>query len=341
MRRLGDMRPDGTINMAVPLPMSSTGKVRRCCPNPECRPGLFLLGDGPETISDCESGMRRVPQSGGTTCPYCGTDGEDLDWLCPEDADHAHEHLVWASERGVVQDLQRISKRFNRELSGNPLGISIEIEDDNRPAPSTWIEDLLRELACNRCGRKYGVYAVGLFCPDCGGANLAAHFNREVELIGWQLDLAEGAEDRELGWRLLGNAHEDVLTALETHLKTVYRFTVLKRYDDEERYRFLKKGAGNVFQNQERAVACFAGLGIDIHGDLDDSERQLLEVYVSTRHVIGHNLGIVDQRFADATTDGQEGETVPLVVGDVRRFAALAMDIVAGLEVAIPELNQV
>jgi len=56
--------------------------------------------------------------------------------------------------------------------------------------------------------------------------------------------------------------------------------------------------------------------------------------------VIGHNLGLVDQRFTEQTERGQEGKTVPLVVGDVRRFAGVAGRLVSGLEEVTPELAQ-
>jgi uncharacterized Zn-finger protein len=173
MRQFGDMRPDGTFKLSIPLPTTPTGKVRRCCPNPDCRPGLSLLGDAPETTPDRLPGMRRVPQSPGMTCPYCGTDAEDDEWMCPEDIDHAIEQVGWAAERDTARELGRMARDFNRRVGGGPLGISVKVKGGNRSRPRVWIEDLLRELACNRCGREYGVYAVGLFCPDCGAANLA------------------------------------------------------------------------------------------------------------------------------------------------------------------------
>ncbi len=168
MRQLGEMRSDGTFELSVPLPTTPTGKVRRCCPNPDCRPGLSLLGDGPEAIPGRLPGMRRVPQSARMTCPYCGTDAEDDDWLCPEDLEHVLDQVGWAAERDTAKELQRMAQDFNRKVGGGLLGISMEVEGVSRSRPRAWIEDLLRELACDRCGREYGVYAIGLFCPDCG-----------------------------------------------------------------------------------------------------------------------------------------------------------------------------
>ncbi|MCH8990909.1 MAG: hypothetical protein IIA44_04045 [Acidobacteria bacterium] len=160
------------------------------------------------------------------------------------------------------------------------------------------------------------------------------------ELAPAEVTLVESVEDREVRWRLLGNAHEDVLTALETYLKVVYRFVVDQRYSGDERERLLKRGDGNAFQSQGRAAERYSDLGIELVRDLAESERRLLDVYVHTRHVIGHNLGLVDRRFAGRTERGQEGETVPLVVDDVQRFAAVARRIVAGLEDVTPELRQ-
>lgn len=340
MRQFGEMGPDDTFELSVPLPTTQTGKVRRCCPNPDCQPGFFLLGDGPGTVSEQLPGMRRLPQSAGVTCPYCGTDAGDDDWMCSEDLDHALEQVGWAAERDTASELRRMADDFNREVGGGLFGISMRIEGGSRPRPQAWIEDLLRELACDRCGREYGVYAIGLFCPDCGATNLAVHFDREVELIDRELDLSQDVENREMSWRLLGNAHEDVLTALETYLKVVYRFVVDRRHQGEDRMRLVKRSEGNAFQNPDRAAKRYTELGIQLLGDLEDDERQLLDVYVHTRHVIGHNLGLVDERFTDETDRGQEGQTVPLVAEDVRRFAEVAAHVIRGLEDSIPELAQ-
>lgn len=274
------------------------------------------------------------------TCPYCGTDAEDDDWLCTEDLEHALEKVGWAAERDAATELQRLAKGFNRKVGGGAVGISMEVKGGSRSRPRAWIEDLLQELACDRCGREYGVYAIGLFCPDCGAANLAVHFSREIDLIGRQLDLAEKAEDREMGWRLLGNAHEDVLSALEAYLKVVYRFVVEQRYEGDDRERLLKRSGVNAFQSPDRAAERYRDLGLELLQDLGEDQRQLLDVYVDTRHVIGHNLGLVDQRFTERTDRGSEGETVPLVVGDVRRFANVAGQLISRLEEVTPELAQ-
>jgi hypothetical protein len=65
---------------------------------------------------------------------------------------------------------------------------------------------------------------------------------------------------------------------------------------------------------------------------LTDDELAVLEVNIQKRHVIGHNLGIVDARFAERASDARLGETVHLVAEDIREFATLALTVVSALD---------
>lgn len=338
LARFGKERPDGLWELSISLPASETGKVRRCCPDRECTPGLFLLGDAPDGPPARTASMRRAPQTDGVTCPYCGTDTGDEDWICTEDENYAIEQITQAVVQDARDHLDQTARAFSRKSSGL-LGISMRIEGRSGFHSRVIIEDLLRELSCHQCGREYGVFAIGLFCPDCSVANLTVHFAREVELVCHQLDLADAAEDQEVAWRLLGNAHEDVVTALETYLKVTYRFVVKRRYDNEKAAHVLESLRGNTFQNPDRAVDRYADLGVNLFGGLDEDERRLVNIYVNMRHVIGHNLGIVDEKFTQATEQGSPGETVVLKADDVRKFADVGQHVIFDLEAALPELS--
>jgi hypothetical protein len=67
--------------------------------------------------------------------------------------------------------------------------------------------------------------------PGCGAPNIHLHFAREAALVRHQVELADNlaSEQSELAYRLMGNAHEDVLTAIEATLKTVYLYKVASR----------------------------------------------------------------------------------------------------------------
>ncbi len=75
-------------------------------------------------------------------------------------------------------------------------------------------------------------------------------------------------------------------------------------------YLYAQKRAGNVgikigndFQNIERAQKRFAEFSLDPFDQLTDHERDILELNIQKRHVIGHNLGVVDDKFAKHAAD--------------------------------------
>jgi len=51
---------------------------------------------------------------------------------------------------------------------------------------------------------------------------------------------------------------------------------------------------------------------------------------IQKRHIIGHNLGLADERYLTSTGDGAEGQSVRLVGDEVREFAKSAYRVVVG-----------
>jgi hypothetical protein len=197
-----------------------------------------------------------------------------------------------------------------------------------KPKPRFARQDLMRELICDHCGRDYCVFAIGLFCPDCGAPNLRLHFVRETELVSDQVSLAEeiSVDKEELAYRLLGNAHEDVLTAHEATLKAVYLHGKSLAGTSP-----LPK-VGNDFQNVEKALKRFEELGLNPFDGLTTDEMDVLQLNIQKRHVIGHNLGVVDSKFATHASDAKIGETVNLVGEDIREFATISQKVIDNLD---------
>jgi hypothetical protein len=200
LKRLEALRTGGTLEkmeLAFPLPKSPKGRVQRYCPSTECAPRRFQLSDPPasQPISDEHQHLiRRQPGTPGSTCPYCGRDADDSSFTAPEDIEAAEEYVAWAFHQDTADHMDEIAGNFTRQLQNSFLPLSMTVERSNEPAPYAWREDLLRGLTCDLCGRSYGVYAIALYCPDCGGPNLHVHFAREVELVGKQVELSVQAE---------------------------------------------------------------------------------------------------------------------------------------------------
>lgn len=336
-RKPGTSSFDDTIALAIPPPKSSSGKTRRRCPNKDCAPRLFLIGTN-EVLTDLknepDAGIRRRPGTPGCTCPYCGGDGDDNDFITPEDIEYAKETAMAAVKQDLIDHLKDFARDLNRSFDSRKslLSLSIDVTASPIRPPRAFREDLLRNLQCNACRREYGVFAIGLYCPDCGSKNLGVHFNRELELVAKQIDGAEAKNDegeREYAYRLLGNAHEDVLTAFEMYQKTVYRYLVKSR--KPAGWEKLLS-VGNDFQKSWKSIERFKNLGIAPYQSLTEVEIERLNVLAKKRHVIGHNLGVADSMYIEYDQAAKDGQTLHLKATEVEEFAVLCQTIVTELE---------
>lgn len=338
--RLEKYKVGGTkdkMELNFPLPKSPSGKAYRWCPDEDCMPRLFLLGDS-ERPEDLEvSQLRRAPGTRGTTCPYCGLDADDEDFNYAGDIDAVQKYIEWAASRDVSDFLDKTAKDFNRsQRRGGLISFRMDVKSSYSPRPRVWREDLIRNLACDTCGREYGVYAIALFCPDCGSQNLLVHFEREIELILQQLDLAEQVAEgsnTELSYRILGNAHEDVLTAFETYQKTFYRYVVKKSFPAQEAGKMITKHAiGNRFQNLDKAKELYAGVSLDPYAVLAQNELELMKLNIEKRHVIGHNLSIADEAYSSSEEREKPGTTVELLADEISEFSETAKKVIVELK---------
>ena len=92
------------------------------------------------------------------------------------------------------------------------------------------------------------------------------------------------------------------------------------------------KAVGNDFQNLERAEKRFKDLEFDPFASLSADDLATLRLNIQKRHIIGHNLGVVDLKFAEHAEEARLGETVQLVGDDVRRFAAICQIVIDALD---------
>lgn len=168
------------MQLAYPAPKSPSGKVYQYSPNPDAAPRLFLIGDVPadRTISEELRGrMRRQPGPGETVCPYSGYMAPDQEFIHLDDIEAIKKQIIWEAGADVQDYLADMARGFNRRQPSRCfITIKMEAKATPRPRPLAIRTDLLRELDCNICQRPYAVYAIALFCPDCGAPNLALHF---------------------------------------------------------------------------------------------------------------------------------------------------------------------
>ncbi len=326
------------MKLRIPVPKTPDERAYRYSPNAEAYPRHFVLGDRVQAIELDDRKLSRMMQPPGsrrTVCPYSGTIGADDEFNHPDDkkavlkiVEHAFVEDVHAAVADMLSGVVRKSKGAITYKSSSRKAA---------PRPRFGRKDLMRLLVCDHCGRDYGVFAIGLYCPDCGAPNISLHFAREADLVSQQVDVAEGFEKGkdELAYRLLGNAHEDVLTAFEATLKTIYLHARIKGSPGAS----PPKPVSNDFQNIEKGKRRFAELLIDPFGALNAPELDRLVLNIQKRHVIGHNLGVVDAKFAQTAGSAKIGETVKLVGTDIREFAALCHKVILWLDEWLGDQN--
>ena len=308
-------------------------------PNPDAVPRLFLIGDAPEGLTvaaNRQAHVRLNPGSGNLVCPYSGYAAPEEEFRHPADQEYVRRQAKHDIIADIQDNLRNWARNFNlRQPKGGFVSMRMKHKRSPNPRPVAIREDLLRNLVCEVCGCVYGVYAIGLFCPACGVPNLQIHFRREVELIQKQIVIAEQQDavgDVEFGYRLMGNAHEDVLTAFEATLKAVYiHLTKLSETAGAQ-------PVGNDFQNLDRARQRFLELGISPFDVVSESDLTLLMDCIQKRHVIGHNLGIADDRYlslAHTEESHQVGEAVRVLGEDIGGFAEVCLSVVGDLEGAL------
>ncbi|MYD92096.1 MAG: hypothetical protein F4Y02_00085 [Chloroflexi bacterium] len=344
-RRLERHRTGGTqdrMKLSYLPPRSPSGKIYQFSPNPDAIPRLFMIGDSPsdrQVRVENQARTRRAPGPGQTVCPYTGHMADDDEFVHPADIETIMNQIELDIGADVSDWLHDLAGEFNRgQPRGSFITMKMEYKPRHRPRPVVIRADLLRDLSCDICARSYAVYAIALYCPDCGAPNLALHFKREVALVHEQLALAseqDGACKPELSFRLMGNAHEDVLTAFETTLKAVYRHLLRRDMPQQAAELCSKKSIGNVFQNIDRGREKYASLGIDPFAVLSGEALANMRLNIEKRHVIGHNLGIADEHYAAQTQTEHPGKLVSLIGGEIGRFADSCLAVISGLEHAL------
>jgi hypothetical protein len=332
------------MTLSIPRPQSSTGKHSYHCPNEKCQPAIFQIGRAQETHTISEEHaniVRREPHTQGITCPYCGQDGEDNEFTSKEDIDYATALVKHNALKDVSAMLGGITSDFNRsQRKGGMISISMDHKPPFNPAPRAYREDLLRSISCHVCSREYGVYALALFCPDCGVPNVSTHFKREVEIIDRQVQLSRDTSeqgDKELAYRLLANAHEDVVTALETTLKTMFCYLAKKRKPEEAENLCDIQKIGAAFQNLEKAEKQFKKLDIELLAGIEQDMLTELTRCIQKRHIIGHNLALADEKYLTVDDSASVGQNVPLLATEIEKFAYNCGYLIQRLEKEMPD----
>jgi len=225
------------------------------------------------------------------------------------------------AQKGVARELKKAFGPLNR-TRGGLIDIKVEIEAPSLPEVRKYVEEKIRQRStCDNCGFHYAVYGISYHCPLCGKGTIRAHLRESFQTVKVLASEAERI-GRELGAPaerlMLGNAYEDVVSFFEGFLKRIYGYSVERKYGPEKGSELFGKVRTN-FQRLDGAKEFFRrDLQFHLFDDVEDHDLSLLQVVFCKRHVLTHNLGLVDGKYLDQAKAWQrEGEEVPLDAKEV------------------------
>lgn len=285
-------------NMNIPITFHSDekGYFDRECPNENC---LFLfkinMDDWKEKVSDEE-----------VHCPMCGHIDTSDRWWSQQQLDAMQEVASnWAMSY-IQGELDKSFEKLERSTRGNKF-VKIKFEPGRRTSftnnPLGQSEEWEQDIQCPKCGTRYSVIGSAYFCPCCGFIVIEDIFDESLDNIGKMIFSLPEME--ELLTETLGKdkAVSICRSMLEGSLgDVVSAFQKLA----EVKYKMLSQKAvrANDFQIVDKGNALFLeATGKGYSTWITESEIDTMNVMFQRRHLLEHNVGIVDSKYLEKSND--------------------------------------
>lgn len=294
----------------VTLQADSRGMLGRRCPSSDCAQYFKLKPGTGLPTSECY-------------CPYCETGGDTQSFSTPDQIEYAKS----IAAKQVMEPLLRQFGQNLTRISNQTRGGFIELKFSMR-TPQFRIHhyreaDVETDVTCDNCGLEFAVYGVFALCPDCRQLNAFAVFTKSLEACRRRLallDLEETGADADLERSIL----RDVLTS------SVAAFDAVGKRLREAAPTIFPAKPRNLFQNFRALDSALAANGRGIAARLGDEERaSRLQFLVQVRHIIEHNMGVVDDDFIRIVPacGHLRGKIYPLARVEVEELLVLLSDL--------------
>lgn len=273
-------------------------------------------------------------------CPYCGAHSEDRWDFMPEQRKVARASAEALAEQFVHAEMTKMMENaFGRSSSSRSKGLlSMRVEVNKgtppprRTLPTYRIEETRRTLICKKCQETYAVYGITSFCPRCGRLEPIQAFEEAVAAAKKSIDslsslsLDQVQDLRESGTfdRIYADTIKDGLGALETYLKE----------DSSKRNIPLIKPKPGTFQRLDDAADLYLDhFNIDIRNLIGVESWNQLLVFMSVRHLLTHNQGIVDEKFLASVPSWRQtvGQKIIIDIQNVNEFLTLLGIFIRGM----------
>lgn len=294
--------------VSVSIQPDEDGFTGRECPQKECE-GYFKI--------ECGTGLKGEGLP--CHCPYCGhTAGHDHFWT-KEQIEYAKSVAMRQLTNAVRRELKKLE--FNHPARGTfGIGMSMKLKP-GAPVPLRHYREkrLETEVVCDQCTLRYTIYGVFAYCPDCGAHNSRQILSKNLDLAIKELDLAQQVDANDLAEHLIADSLENVVSAFDGFGREITRVNASKAIDPA-------RAANLSFQNLAGVKTNLQAIfGFDLAGGIAADEWQLAVRCFNKRHLLAHKMGVIDQKYIDATNDPSAvvGRRIVIEADEVRRLVGV------------------
>lgn len=258
------------MEITFTMPADKKGLVGRECP--VCKRYFKVkLGTGLKTPAPCH-------------CPYCNHIAPHDKFWTEDQVNYARSIVLNYATNEILSTL----KKYEVKAKPNQF-ISFEIKVNGKPTPIAYYseKDLELDACCKNCTLEYAIYGKFAYCPDCGIHNSHEIFIANIDFFKKMLELSQAALP-EVSNKIIGNALEDSISVFDGFCRNTLK---------------LKDSSHNIsFQNIENAGnKLIQRYSFDIAQGIDRAGWDKIIVAFQKRHLLAHNLGIIDQEYINKT----------------------------------------
>lgn len=277
LRQLGD-------RFSISIPPDEKGYLGRECPECEC---YFKITLGTGLTGD------NLP----CHCPYCGHSAAQVQFFTKAQIEYAQSVVINKVTGAFIKDLKTLE--FNHRPRG-AFGIGISMKVEGRPQPIRHYSEieLEEEVVCDNCTLRYMVFGTFAFCPDCRKHNSLQILEKNVALAQKQIELA-ATVDGDLSAQLITDALENGVSAFDGFGRETCRVHASKSANSTKAEAVSFQNLGGAQKNMQSLF------GFDLSAGLLADEWHFLARCFQKRHLLAHNMGIVDDEYLRKTSDPQ------------------------------------
>ncbi len=286
------------VTYSFSFPEDEAGMQGRECPN--CR-RYFKVKFGTGIIDPNHTDM---------TCPYCESVYPVDDFMTEDQQKYEDSHIDRLSYdliEALVKDVFNDTLKNQKSSKNSFITLKWEYKPSIPPLIHQYVEqELQTTLRCENCSLEYAVWGIFAVCPDCRRPNLHQIAEANLTKLDHQADLKNSLqskfgdsnkEDIEnifnvLAIQWIEDTYKDLVTVFETFSKTLNGRMIAHAVNPN------RKATGNLFQRLNDSQQWFLDqYNFDLFNTLNASEVNLLHTIFNKRHILIHNMGIIDDKY--------------------------------------------